>query len=73
MRKDVDICINQAPVSVTFKCPHCRANITIDYKAFKNILGKNLDEILDSSTCFNCSKCNGSLETDGVELISLDI
>lgn len=73
MRKDVDICINQVPVSVTFRCPHCEDNITIDYKVFKNVAGKNFDEILDSSTCFNCSKCNGSLGTDGIELISLDI
>lgn len=68
MKKDVDIVINQVPVSVTFSCPHCCNDVVIDYKIFENITGKDLDGILDNSSNFNCPKCNGNLATDGIEL-----
>lgn len=68
MRKDVDIVINQVPISVTFTCPHCGNKIVIEYKVFEHITGKDLCGLLYDSTTFKCLTCDGDLETDGVEL-----
>ena len=68
MRKDVDIVINQVPISVTFTCPHCGNKIVVEYKEFERIAGKNLCGLLYDSTIFNCPNCDGDLETGGVEL-----
>lgn len=68
MRKDVDIVINQIPVSVAFTCPHCGNKIVIEYKGFERITGKDLCGILYDSTIFKCPNCDGDLETDGIEL-----
>lgn len=68
MRKDVDIVIVQKPISVTFTCPYCAEDIEIDFEEFKDITNNDLCGLLYDSNYFNCPKCNGYLETDGVEL-----
>lgn len=68
IRKNVDIVINQAPISMTFTCPHCGNEIILEYKGFERITGKDLCGLLYDSTYFKCPDCDGDLETDEVKL-----
>lgn len=68
MRKDVDIIIQQVPVSVNFTCPHCEEDIKIDYERFKKLTGNDLGGLIYDSNTFECPNCNGDLLIDEVAL-----
>lgn len=60
MRKEVEVCIVQTPILVSYKCPHCEEDVNIDYEEF----GHTLTEMLYDNIDINCLLCQGKLKVD---------
>ena len=62
--KEVDIRVEQKPVSVQFVCPHCEEEVSIDFGDFLGIAGEPCDW---KYTKIKCPKCGKSVEIDDVD------
>lgn len=65
---DVDITIEQMPVRVSFTCPCCEQEISVDYDEFERMTSSDLGEILHDTTDFRCPVCQEKLYTADVFL-----
>lgn len=68
MSNDVDITIEQMPVRVSFTCPCCEQEISVDYDEFERMTSSDLGEILYDTTDFRCPVCQEKLYTADVFL-----
>jgi predicted RNA-binding Zn-ribbon protein involved in translation (DUF1610 family) len=60
----IDLTVNSVPVSVTWSCPHCGAEIEIPYSSFCSDIGEPCDWM---SSKFECPKCEKEVKIDYVE------
>ena len=54
-----DITIHQIPISVSFICPHCEAEIDMNFHDFKKIILENEN--------FECPECGEEIVVDNIE------
>jgi len=60
----VDITIVSAPTWIKFECPHCEAEVEIDYDEFSGSMVSNYPGDWES---IECSYCEKEIEIDDIE------
>ena len=58
-----DITIFSKPTSVSYKCPHCKEIVEIDYKDFENLIALS-EHSWEEEEEFCCPECGGDVEID---------
>ena len=66
MGKKANITVIKVPKEITFECPHCGEDVTIEYGEFCDMVGEPCDWNYEK---FDCPECNEEVDIDYVEWI----